>query len=148
MSNFRKLKFLHFKSVFLSLVGAFANCKSLESLSISLGEQVALLDSDCDVIRNILKSNKRLKKLELHEIPVFSEDLSSGINFRLTELKIYPEYNGASGALHQKNFNLFLMTQRNSLEHLILEDYVSVEVLKTISSMPRLKKLSLGTDYL
>lgn len=75
---------------------------------------------------------------------MFKEDFSSEISFKLTELHIRIVMND----LEQRNLNLFLKTQVGTLEVLTIghRQTMGAEDLKTILSMPRLKKLNLGTS--
>lgn len=118
-------------------MAAFKNWNNLESLSIMDNQeelQVAIL--------NGLKYNKNLKQLRFVGYSLlFNTNFSTGISFRLKELVI-------SGLLDEArnfhNINLFLITQREKLEILTIGHFINSEILKTILSMPRLKKLYLA----
>lgn len=90
-----------------------------------------------DAIRTTLKMNANLNTLELHHGTVFSKDFSSEIKFKLKSLKVLVT---ESEPQLLQNLHSFLMLQKNNLEELIFESLVTFESLKTIVSMPRLKK--------
>lgn len=118
---------------------AFVKCKGLESLSISTIDDIR--PKVVSALKNSLKSNHGLKKLKLQCKPIFHEDFSSEINFKLKEFEVQ------SLDLHQyvrTNLNLFLMTQWDSLETLSIDRWIDDNVMGTILSMPHLKNLSLG----
>lgn len=79
-------------------------------------------------------------------LPLVSVDFSSNIDFKLKELAIgflnVWKYESLS-PLPMKNINLFLKTQKDSLEKLTVNAWENAEVIKTILSMPRLKYLTL-----
>lgn len=90
-----------------------------------------------------LKSNNNLKKLQINNNSVFHVDFSHEISFKLTELVIDSLKKGERH--QQRNINLFLKTQRDTLETLEIIEWAGDDVLTTISSMPRLHNLTLGT---
>lgn len=100
--------------------------------------------SASEAIRNTLKSSNGLKKLEIKCDSLFSEDFSSEINFKLKQLHIYSLVD--SEVVFQRNVNSFLMTQRETLESVIFAGRMGIEVLETILTMPRLKKLTFGVN--
>lgn len=142
MSISRNLKILHiYGSSYERFYEAFINCKNLESFTLDY----SLHYLSADVLRTILKSNKRLKKLELCGSSLFSQNFSSEIDFKLTEFL----FNGLSdNSDYLQNFNQFLITQRDSLERLRVERWINVQVFGTILSMSRLKKLFLDVQNL
>lgn len=100
--------------------------------------------SASEAIRNMLKSCNGLKKLEIKCDSLFSKDFSSGISFKLRQLHFYSLID--SDAVFQRNVNLFLKTQKETLESVIFAGRMSIEVLQTILTMPRLKKLTFGVN--
>lgn len=120
---------------------AFVNCKSLKSLHINLSESMP--ETKLNAIRNSLKSNKGLKKLNITCNSLFDEDFSSEINFNLTEFDAFLLH--IHGLHSVQNFKKFLATQKDSLETLHFYGWEAiVHTMATILSMPRLKKLRLG----
>lgn len=85
------------------------------------------------------KSNAGLKSLSFDKKYLFLVDFSQKINFKLTEfsLDFLPE------GRFLDHFSLFLRTQKDSLEKITIEGWMGVEIMKTIFSMPRLKKFKL-----
>lgn len=91
-----------------------------------------------------LNANKRLKRLNIYGKCLFDDDLLSTISCKLTELIL-----SFCGTLpHEKrNFNLFLLSQRETVEVLMIEQWMGIEVMQTISLMPRLKEVGLFEAY-
>lgn len=150
--HFRELKALSIGSHFLVLYDKFySNCRSLESLKMSFVDYktslVHIKTSSCS-LNAILKLNKGLKSLEFYGREVFKEDFSSGIEVRLKEFKFYPSiFYRSLEQLELQNLDLFLKTQRDTIECLRIEK-VSVEISRTILSMQCLKQLTIGrTTY-
>lgn len=121
----------------------FVDCKKLEHLTFWLH---TMPDPALNAIRTTLKMNENLKTLELlhiHDGNVFSEDFSSEIKFKLESFCIY--FNVLEPQL-LRNLHSFLITQKNCLEKLTIR-ITTIETMKIIASMPRLKKLYLhGID--
>lgn len=141
--NFPKLKILEAKiGQALLFKKAFFNCKKLETLSIKPGSDVSL--NTLTTIKNILKSNAGLKKLEIG-VNVFNslidnDDDISDFPFELTEY-------AANDLFVISNvysfWHVFLQSQGKSIERLYLSDWMGDEALQIVFKMPRLKKLSL-----
>lgn len=117
---------------------AFANCENLEHLTIMMPPTMP--KPALDAIRTSLKMNANLKKLELYRGNlVFSKDFSSEINFKLKSFDIeFYEFKPQ----WLSNLHSFLITQKDNLEELKIK-FATVEALKTIMTMPRLKTFSL-----
>lgn len=97
-------------------------------------------------IRNSLKCNKGLKKVKLGCNSIFDEDFSSEINFKLTEFDAFALRLDRPDLV--QNFEKFLATQKDSLEILTIKGRKAIAVaMKTILSMPRLKKLCLKKKF-
>lgn len=120
----------------------FTTCRNLETLSLfKLSPQKLAVTA----ARRILKSNKGLKKLVLdYSSSLFREDISNEISFKLREFEFYGLIT-KTAKLH--NFNLFMMTQKDSLETLDITVKRNLKLLKIILSMPRLKKLTFQVFY-
>lgn len=118
----------------------FANCKSLERLKVSSHGQ-KIPPSAIRAIKTCLDLNKQLKKLNLSGELLFNDDFLSTISCKLTELDVSC-YEKSPHT--EQNLNLFLMAQSESLESLEVHLWTGHDVMKTILSMPRLKKLYLG----
>lgn len=78
---------------------------------------------------------------------MFREDFSSEIAFRLTELRVSWSHLKKL-QLRRQNFNSFLKTQLDTLEIVKFDEWMGFEILKTILSMARLQKLTLGYIYI
>lgn len=100
--------------------------------------------SASEAIRTTLKSSNGLKKLEIKCDSLFSEDFSSEVNFKLEKIHFYSLVR--SEAVFQQNVNLFLITQRETLESVIFAGSMGVDAMRTILSMPRLKTLTFGVN--
>lgn len=92
-------------------------------------------------IRSCLISNKDLKKLKLDNLPVFDEDISTRISFKLKELSLGLQRFRQNA---KENLNLFLKAQSDSLETLETMTWMGFEVMRTVLSMPCLKSLTLN----
>lgn len=100
--------------------------------------------STINAIRTCLDANQQLKKLDLIGELLFSEDFLSTISCQLTEF----DFTCFDNSLQiRQNLNLFLVAQSKSLEVLRLREWMGIEVMKTVSLMPRLKKLALHGSY-
>lgn len=88
-------------------------------------------------IRDTLQRNVGLKSIKFTGIAMFFEDLRPKISFKLTNFKIY-FYPGHREA--ENNLDLFLQSQKDSIESLSLGMWVSSELLSTVLSMPRLEE--------
>lgn len=100
---------------------------------------------ELNAFRTCLQSNKGLKKLCLLGFSFFKQEFPTGITFKLTEVQIDPYDWDIYGNVPEilVNLNTFLKTQRDTLETLKLGRQTNVEVMKTILTMPKLKKLAL-----
>lgn len=67
-------------------------------------------------IKTCLKNNKKLKNLTFHHAPIFNEDFSSEISFKLTKFS----FNFWEKENQQRNLNFFLKTQKDTLEDLTI----------------------------
>lgn len=100
--------------------------------------------SASEAIRTTLKSSNGLKKLEIKCDSLFSEDFSSEVSFKLKQINFYSLVR--NDAYFQQNVNLFLLTQKQTLETVIFAGSMGVEAMRTIMSMPRLTKLTFGVN--
>lgn len=81
--------------------------------------------------------------LKLAGYGLFREDVSNEISFKLRRLTFGP---ATYEAETQRNFNLFLKTQTQTLKILTIFGYTDVAVVKTIFSMPSLIAVCLAVD--
>lgn len=99
----------------------------------------------CEGSRNaaitILKSNRRLKELELINSSLFTRDVSTEFSFHL---KVFRLFDLSDDTQILKNLDMFLKTQSGTIEKLFIQSWTAMKVFKTISSFHRLKKLYLG----
>lgn len=109
---FRNLKTL---DIYSDVASAFVNCKNLETLSMSVRDGAS--PSTLVTIKTCLKNNKKLKNLTFHHAPIFNEDFSSEISFKLTKFS----FNFWEKENQQRNLNFFLKTQKDTLEDLTID---------------------------
>lgn len=118
----------------------FANCKILENLKVSLhGQEIP--PSAISAIKTCLDVNKQLRKLDIGGDLLFDDDLLSTISCKLTEFDVSC-YKKSPHT--EQNLNLFLVAQSESLESLKIHLWTGHDVMKTVLSMPRLKRLTLA----
>lgn len=98
-----------------------------------------------NAIRIVLCSNKRLKKLEFHDDSLFSEDFSTTISCKLKEFNFVAL--DCKSQHNRQNLNLFLISQRDTLEILEVNGWAGIEVKETVLLLPRLKKLTFGENF-
>lgn len=121
---------------------AFVNCKCLEELFIDLENSIS--QNALDAIKTSLKMKNRLKKLNIYSTPKFDIDFVAEVNFKLTELDLRGFL--FDGPFSVQLFNKFLVTQNDTLKILVLSGWHKIfRIMKTILSMPRLKKFCLVT---
>lgn len=117
------------------------NCKNLEKLTVWSVSHRSGFSTPQQSVSQIIKSNDKLKVL-LAPNYLFNKDVSSEFGFKLTEIEI----EGVHNEVQHQNVNLFLKTQRDTLENLefYIHQYVDVEFMKIVLSMPRLKRFSVS----
>lgn len=93
---------------------------------------------------SLLNANKRLKRLDIGGNFLFGDDLLSTISCKLRV--IFLSFCGSTPD-EKKNCNLFLLSQRETVEVLVIRSWMGIEVMQTISMMPRLKTLLLHDGY-
>lgn len=79
--------------------------------------------------------------LTLRGPELFSDDFLCQISFRLTEFVFIIVHSPPLQVL--QNLKLFLMSQKDTLEVLRLREWIDDDIMETVLSMPRLKKLNL-----
>lgn len=127
------------------------NCTSLESLTLSHSGQIVSTEDTImpstalNSIRIILCSNKRLKKLELHDDSLFSEDFSTSMSSKLEEFNFVAL--GCKSQQNRQNLNLFLLSQRDTIKILEIKCWAGSVVKDTVLMLPHLKKLTVGVSF-
>lgn len=112
----------------------------MEKLSIWRSE---LPQSVLDAVRTSIKSSSGLKTLAFHAPLLFTEKFLPEIKLKELTINIFKE--DPNYTLYD-NLNLFLKTQRETLEILNFTGYMNAGLgtLKIVSSMHRLKEVDLG----
>lgn len=145
----RNLKELSVKRVVTDYFdSAFTKCRRLERLEIwKYNGEVPL--PAMNAIKTCINCNKRLKTLVLGCKILFNDEFLSTISSKLTDFKLFPSnYSDQPPWTLQLrgNLNLFLISQSDTLEVLKISEWMGHDVMRTILSMPNLKKLTLGMD--
>lgn len=120
---------------------AIVNCQKLESLSIWTHYD-DIPQNYLNAIRIILQSNKKLKTFKTACSSLFIDEFPFEMGFALTKFEVCWWFNQKHRT--RQNINLFLKTQRNTLEIVKFGKWMGVEIMKTILLMPCLKEFILS----
>lgn len=115
---------------------------NLESLKISFLNGYSP-PSALEAVKTCLNLSKRLKKLHLNGDSDILFSILTTISCKLTEFNFLHNPNLRWSLQLLPNLNLFLISQYNTLEVLEIHKWMGHDVMKTIISLPRLKKIVL-----
>lgn len=136
----RKLQTLSVDSnVALIYDKVFANCTNLKNLEVCTYMERGISSSALNSIRTSFKLNKGLKKLIIYGGSVFNEDFSTEIVFKLKAFSIF----WLDTDIQRRNLNFFLKTQSDTIETLMINEWIGAEAMNTVLLMPRLKRIEL-----